>query len=70
MRNALKKVGIEKKFRFHDPRRTFAANFMISNGSITSLNKILGHSTPQMTMRYIYFSPENKEGEIDKLSNK
>lgn len=67
IKNALVKAGIKKNLRFHDLRHTFAANYMMSGESITTLNKILGHSTLQMTMRYIHFSQDFIEGEIDKL---
>lgn len=67
IKSTLVRAGIKKKLRFHDLRHTFAANYMMSGGSITTLNKILGHSTLQMTMRYIHFSQDFIESEIDKL---
>ena len=41
----------------------FASHFMMNDGNILSLQKILGHSTRQMTMRYAHLSPDYlKEG--------
>lgn len=67
LRNALSRAGIEKRLRFHDLRHTFAANYLMAGGKITTLSKILGHSTLQMTMKYIHFSKEFIESEIDNL---
>jgi len=39
----------------------------MSGGSILSLNKILGHSTLEMTMKYAHLAPDYLEGEIEKL---
>ncbi len=44
--------------RFHDLRHTFASNFVMIGGSIFELQKILGHSKIDMTMRYTHHSPE------------
>lgn len=45
----------------HVLRHTFAAHFMMSGGNILVLQKILGHSDIQMTMRYAHFAPEHLE---------
>lgn len=63
---SLEKAGL-RRIRFHDLRHTFAANFLMSGGRILVLNKYLGHSTLEMTMRYAHLSPDFVEGEIDKL---
>jgi integrase len=43
-------------FRFHDLRHTFASHFMMSTGDLPALQKILGHATPAMTMRYAHLA--------------
>ena len=45
----------------HVLRHTFAAHFMMSGGNILVLQRILGHSDIQMTMRYAHFAPEHLE---------
>lgn len=42
---------------FQDTRDTFATQFMIHGGDIYQLQKILGHTKIEMTMRYIKYSP-------------
>ncbi|HSY21588.1 MAG TPA: site-specific integrase [Polyangiaceae bacterium] len=44
--------------RFHDLRHTFASHWMMSGGSIFRLQKILGHKSTQMTMRYSHLAPD------------
>lgn len=44
-------------FVFHDLRHTFASHYMMRGGKIELLSRILGHSTIQMTMRYVKFAP-------------
>lgn len=41
----------------HVLRHTFASHFMINDGNLLKLNKILGHSTLEMTMRYAHLAP-------------
>ena len=53
--------GKEHRYiRFHDLRHTFASFWMRNGGDIFRLQKILGHSSPQMTMRYAHLSPSAK----------
>lgn len=56
---AQKKARISNKIRFHDLRHTFASQFMMNNGNVFDLQKILGHTDIKMTMRYAHYSPEH-----------
>lgn len=40
----------------HVLRHTFASHFVITGGNILTLQKVLGHSSVNMTMRYAYWS--------------
>ena len=53
----LKKAEITRAFRFHDLRHTFASHFMMNGGNIYDLQKILGHTSLDMTQRYAHLSP-------------
>jgi integrase len=44
--------------RFHDLRHTFASQWVAKGGSIFKLQKILGHKTVAMTMRYSHLAPD------------
>lgn len=43
----------------HVLRHTFASHFMMNGGNILALQRILGHSSLQMTMRYAHLSPDH-----------
>ncbi|GAB2782118.1 tyrosine-type recombinase/integrase [Halomonas shantousis] len=59
--NALNRTGIElpKGQRTHVLRHTFASHFMMNGGNLLTLQKILGHQSIQMTMRYAHMSPDH-----------
>jgi integrase len=44
--------------RVHDLRHTFAVHWVMAGLPLARLQKILGHRTPAMTMRYARHSPE------------
>jgi site-specific recombinase XerD len=43
----------------HLLRHTFASHFMMNGGDVLTLQKILGHQTITMTMRYAHLSPDH-----------
>ncbi len=62
------KLGIEKSGIVlpegqltHVLRHTFASSFMQRGGNILSLQRVLGHQSLQMTMRYAHLSPTHLE---------
>jgi len=54
---AVKGAGI-KAFTFHDLRHTFASWLAMEGVPLSTIGKLLGHKTPQMTMRYAHLAPE------------
>ena len=44
--------------RFHDLRHTFASHWVMKGGDLFKLQKILGHQSVQMTMRYAHLAPD------------
>lgn len=53
--------------RFHDLRHTFASNFLMGGGNIYDLQKILGHSTIQVTERYAHLTQDHLAGKTEVL---
>jgi integrase len=51
--------GKERPYvRFHDLRHTFASHWVTRRGDLFKLQKILGHQSVQMTMRYAHLAPD------------
>lgn len=62
-RSALARAGIELPAGQlpHVLKHTFASHFMMNEGNILVLQKILGHTDIKMTMRYAPFAPNHLE---------
>ncbi|MBV1789009.1 tyrosine-type recombinase/integrase [Marinobacterium sp. D7] len=60
-RRVLVKTSIElpKGQSSHVLRHTFASHFMMNGGNILTLQRILGHSSVKVTMRYAHLAPEH-----------
>lgn len=52
------RAGKERPYiTFHDFRHTFASHWVMRGGDLFKLQKILGHKSVQMTMRYAHLAP-------------
>lgn len=60
-RKGIERSGIQlpKGQMSHVLRHTFASHFMMNGGNILTLQKILGHSSLTMTMRYAHLAPDH-----------
>ena len=58
------RAGVTNKIRFHDLRHSFASNYMMNGGNVFDLQKLLGHTKIDMTMRYAHFSPNHLQGSL------
>lgn len=60
-RRALARTTIQlpKGQAAHSLRHTFASHFIQNGGNILTLQKILGHSSLAMTMRYAHLAPDH-----------
>jgi site-specific recombinase XerD len=54
-------IQLPKGTATHVLRHTFASHFMMDGGDLLQLNKILGHETIEMTMRYAHLAPDHLE---------
>ena len=65
---ALKRCGLPR-IRVHDLRHVFASFFVMNGGDIFTLQRILGHSTPQITSdTYAHLAPDHLAGQGDRVS--
>lgn len=62
-RNAIKKTNISLPTgqSSHILRHSFASHFIMNGGNILTLQKILGHHSLDMTIRYAHLAPEHLE---------
>lgn len=64
----LKRKGrTDRYITFHDLRHTFASHWVMRGGDLFKLQKILGHKTVDMTMRYAHLTPDAFTGDFDRL---
>jgi integrase len=54
-------------FTAHRLRHTFASRYIQNGGSVTKLQKILGHASVQTTMIYVHLTSEDLRAEIEEL---
>ena len=59
-------AGIED-FRPHDARHTFASRLAQNGTHITIISDLLGHSSLEMTKRYMQYSPKHRESAVSNL---
>lgn len=60
------KIQLPKGQAAHILRHSFASHFMMNGGDILTLQKILGHSTINMTMRYAHLSSDHLASAMQK----
>lgn len=65
---AQKRAGITNKIRFHNLKHTFTSNYMMNRGNVFDLQKLLGHTKIEMTMRYAHFSPTHLQSTLQFMS--
>lgn len=58
------RAGI-RRIRFHDLRHQFATLFVKNKGNRYALQKLLGHTTPEMTDRYSHLDPGYLRGQAE-----
>lgn len=53
LRNYCKKCNFQYVYSPHDLRRTYASNLYLNGVSLEMIRRQLGHTTTEMTMKYI-----------------
>lgn len=63
----VKRAGIEKEITWHCARHSFATNLITLKADVTTVSKLLGHTSLKYTQRYTHISDELKRAAIDSL---
>lgn len=66
-RDAIERTGIilPEGQLTHVLRHTYASHFMINGGNILTLQKVLGHSSLAMTMKYAHLAPGHLQESLE-----
>jgi integrase len=64
---AVEKAGIKEHFHLYDLRHTFATRAVAGGVDLPTLSAMLGHTSIQMTMRYVHPAEEQKKIATGKL---
>lgn len=64
---ALRRSGINLRFRLYDLRHTALTRMAMAGIDLPTLKELAGHSQIQMTMRYVHPTPEHKRKAIGKF---
>ena len=65
-KTACKRAGLND-LRVHDLRHVFASKMVMSGTSLYITGNLLGHRTPQMTMRYAHLAPYTLKKAVDEV---
>lgn len=66
---AVRRAKIAENFRLYDLRHTFASRAAMAGVPLPTLGAILGHTTIQMTTRYVHPDEEHKREAVKKLED-
>jgi integrase len=64
---AIRRAGIQQHFRLYDLRHTYATRAAQAGIDVLTLAALLGHTTVQMTSRYIHPTDQHKQEAAQKL---
>lgn len=67
LRAWVSRAGIEKDITWHCARHSFATNLITLKADVTTVSKLLGHTSLKYTQRYTHIADELKREAIDSL---
>jgi integrase len=66
---AVRRANVKPAFRLYDLRHTYASRAVMAGVDLPTLGALLGHTTIQMTMRYVHPAEEHKKEAARKFEN-
>lgn len=67
LRAWVKRAGIDKDITWHCARHSFATNLITLKADVTTVSKLLGHTSLKYTQRYTHIADELKRAAVDSL---
>jgi integrase len=64
---AVKAAKLDAPLQFHDLRHTFASWTMQEGATVPEMQKLLGHATLAMTMKYAHLAPKHLRSAVSRL---
>ena len=64
---AVRRAKLKPRFRLYDLRHTYASRAAMAGVDLPTLAALLGHTSIQMTMRYVHPAEEHKREAVNKL---
>ena len=64
----MRKAADIENFTWHDLRHTFASRLVMAGADLSSVQKLLGHKSILMTMRYAHLAPGHLQDAVEKLA--
>jgi integrase len=66
---AVRRAKVKPAFRLYDLRHTYASRAVMAGVDLPTLGALLGHTSVQMTMRYVHPAEEHKRAAAGKIEN-
>jgi hypothetical protein len=66
---AVRRAKVKPAFRLYDLRHTYASRAVMAGVDLPTLRALLGHTSVQMTMRYVHPAEEHKREASGKIEN-
>lgn len=61
-------IGIHEPYTWHCNRHTFASRLVMADVNLTTVARLMGHTTIQMTMRYSHLAPAHNASAVERLA--
>ena len=69
LKRACRKAGLGREVTLHDLRHTFASHLAMRGRPLIEIQRLMGHATISMTLRYAHLSPDHCRDAVESLTD-